>query len=325
MPDPDHDEIQKLAGIQPRRRRYTRSTPVFKLASITPVKLLLLKYLAECRFLSLPQLARLACLSLKSARRHMRELFDNGFVDVMPISRLALAGQNDRNDEALLYGSAPNLYALSGSGIKFLVESAVSDKNLLGKANARYGPKNSLFLAHELRVRDVRVWLEMAVRSQPKGLKVTGWHDGPEAVLNVAAHGRVNPDAWFTLMMGSDCGSSKPLVLVGLVEVDRGTERGDTRWTEKLEDYASLYSSGQLAEITGYQNARILVISESDTRARGLADLICRCASPALAERFWIAPSCVLESASLSDTVWLRPHHMASVPLIDHDVLARVI
>ena len=63
----------------------------------------LLEHLAACRLLSLPQLARLLeCENSanggrsqsardKSARRHLRALFDAGLVDVLPVSRAALA------------------------------------------------------------------------------------------------------------------------------------------------------------------------------------------------------------------------------------------
>ena len=56
-------------------------------------------------------------------------------------------------------------------------------------------------------------------------------------------------------------------MLVGLVEVDRGTERGDRRWQEKLEAYAALFAGGSLQAATGYRNARILVVT-SDARRR---------------------------------------------------------
>ena len=110
----------------PRRRRYARSPSEASLVSLTPVRVQMLRYLAELRFLSLPQIARLCCpserrdLSEKSARRHMRALFDAGLVDVLPVSRAALAPPGAPNDASLLYGSAPNVYAPTAQALKLL-------------------------------------------------------------------------------------------------------------------------------------------------------------------------------------------------------------
>jgi DNA-binding transcriptional ArsR family regulator len=123
--------------------------------SLTPVRVEILRFLAELRFLSLPQIAKLCCpsgrkdLSEKSARRHMRALFDAGLVDVLPVSRAALAPPGTPNDASLLYGSAPNVYAVAARGLEVLQRMGLLDRQDAGRKKPAYGPKNSLFLAHE--------------------------------------------------------------------------------------------------------------------------------------------------------------------------------
>lgn len=95
-----------------RKRRYTRQKEAGKV-TLTPAKVALLRYVALYRVVSLPQLARLAEISPKSARRHLRELFDSGLADVIAVARIALAAPTDAPDPGLLYGSAPNLYRIT--------------------------------------------------------------------------------------------------------------------------------------------------------------------------------------------------------------------
>jgi len=93
-----------------RRSRYERieGSPV---PALTSQKVAILRYLSELRFLSLPQLARLTCPSEKSARRHLRELFDAALVEVVPVARAALASAGSMDGAQLLHGSAPRASA----------------------------------------------------------------------------------------------------------------------------------------------------------------------------------------------------------------------
>ena len=87
-----------------RRRRYAAPQTVSAPPALTPVKLLALRLLAECHLLSLPQIALLLegatprpkSAREKSARRHLRELFDAGLVAVVPVPRAALAARDAR-------------------------------------------------------------------------------------------------------------------------------------------------------------------------------------------------------------------------------------
>jgi hypothetical protein len=271
--------------------------------SLTPVRLEILRFLAELRFLSLPQIAKLCCpasrqdLSEKSARRHMRALFDAGLVDVLPVSRAALAPLGAPNDASLLYGSAPNVYAPAARGLETLHRAGFADKQAEGRKKPSYGPRNSLFLAHELAVRDVRVWLELAARNGGHGLE--NWQDGEEAAIDLErerAPLAVRPDAWFVLRLDQ-------AVLVGLVEVDRGTERGDRRWQEKLDAYRALLTGGRLPAVTGYVNARVLVIAPDARRRDRLAGAITE-AGADVASKFWFAERTVLDEANLLLPRW---------------------
>jgi len=311
----------------PRRRRYARSASQAGCASLTPVRLEILRFLAELRFLSLPQIAKLCCpsprqgLSEKSARRHMRALFDAGLVDVLPVSRAALAPPGAPNDASLLYGSAPNVYALAARGLETLHRAGLDDGQAEGRKKPAYGPKNGLFLAHELAVRDVRVWLELAARKGGHGLE--NWREGEEAAIGLereVAPYAVRPDAWFALRLGR-------AVLVGLAEVDRGTERGDRRWGEKLDAYRVLFAGGRLPAVTGYVNARVLVLTPDARRRDALAGLLAERAREAgapaaLLGRFWLAEQSVLQGMELTELAWRRPGSDGLWPLVTADTLA---
>ena len=244
----------------------------------------------------------------------MRALFDAYLVDVLSVSRAALAPPGTPNDASLLYGSAPNIYAPTRSGLETLYRAGLIEQNVT-KHSPAYGPKNSLFLAHELEVRDVRVWLELTARDNDYALEC--WRDKEEAVIGLHRDQEplqqplsVRPDAWFVLRLSQ-------AVLVGLVEVDRGTERGEKHWREKLKAYAALFTSGCLPAMTGYTNARVLVICPNERRRDQLAHLLAR-VDNSLAGRFWVADNKVLSERNLAQGQWRRANEIALCPLISH-------
>jgi len=308
---------ENVQPVATRRKRYERSPSQETIIGLTPTKVQILRFLAELRFLSLPQLAKLSCpserpdLSEKSARRHMRALFDAGLVDVLPVPRAALAPQGATNDATLLYGSAPNIYAPTKAGLELLRRAG-----MIGDAEERrtvpaYGPKNGLFLAHELAVRDVRVWLEGCARSG--GHEVECWRDGEEAAIGIGRSQppfSVRPDAWFVYRLGAT-------VLVGLVEVDRGTERGGRRWGEKLEAYWTLFVDHKaLRGATGYVNARVLVFCPGGRRRDQLAELIGTSAEPPLAQRFWLTDQGYVGQPDVTLPLWKQPGSAHMRPLV---------
>ena len=280
---------------------------------MTPKKWLALRLLADCRLLSLPQLALLLedgnarprSAREKSARRHLRPLVDAGLIAVLPVSRASLAGADEPNDETLLYGSAPNVYTVTARGVRALAEEGVVDESYKARAYPAYGPKNALFLAHELMVRDSRVWLERLLYPHP-GSKVLRWEDGPDAALALASGSAVRPDAWFVFQTGDTPASPK---LIGLVEADRRSERNPRRWTEKASFYAELFlKEGGVEAATGYRHARVLVLTPDAARRDSLAALIFgECESlghPDLAGRFWLAARADLLGSDLHSPLW---------------------
>ena len=269
--------------------------------------------MASYRLVSLPQLVRLEVLSPKGTQRAMRALFDAGLVDVVAAPRAALAEPGDANDASLLFGSAPNIYVPARAGIRLLDAHGLADAL---EPPTSYGPKNALFLRHESGVRDVRIWLELAARRHP-GQAVKEWHDGPEAIIDLGQTQQpktVRPDAWFIYRLGEQGG--REAVLAGLAEVDRATERGGRRWSEKLAAYSVLFAGPRLRETTGYVKARVLVVCSTEARRAGLADLIARTAEPSVAERFWLAERSALGQPDLSLGTWYRPGNSAPCSLV---------
>ena len=293
-----------------RRSRYVRDP---KPVVLTPASLRLLETVATYRLVSLPQLVRLSDLSAKATQRAMRTLFDAGLVEIVAASRAALAEPGDPNDASLLFGSAPNIYSSSRTGIRLLDTHGLAEGLV---PTPLYGPKNALLLRHELGVRDTRIFLELAARRHP-GQAVKAWHDGPEAALDLRrdqAPKTVRPDAWFVYRLGQQ--ERRELVLVGLVEYDRATERGERRWAEKLAAYRHLFSGPRLRDALGYDQARILVVCPTVTRRETLADMVARHAEPALGQRFWLTTQAALERPNLSVPIWQRPGNPMLHPLL---------
>lgn len=314
----------------PRRSRYTRAAGE-ALPSLTPQKIAILRFLSECRLLSLPQLARLCCPSEQSARRHLRELFDAGLVDIIAVSRASLSPSEAANDARLLHGSAPNIYIPTKSGLEVLVRAGLLDRDALPRSTSALGPKNALFLAHELAVRDVRVWLgaDTLVHSLRRVLQ---WRVGSEAHFSHTS-GATRPDAWFTYQLGwhhavIEHPKQVPLVLVGLCEIDRGTERGSTRWAEKIADYNALFQEEEaLQTATGYRNARVLVFVPTARRRDSLANLIASQVraqrfSSRLLDRFWLAEHSILMGGDLSTAIWRHAEDTTLRPLLSSALLS---
>ncbi len=290
----------------PRRKRYERQAHAA--APLTLRKRRCLEYVASYGILSVPQLALLLDTSPKELRKQMRPLYDMGLVSVIPVSRTALAEPEEGNTAALLFGSAPNLYILTTAGAKVLMHLGVLEAM---PALPAYGPRNSLFLAHELAVKDVRIWLERTARHS-EGHRLEQWKEGGGAVFPLApapSKKVVRPDAWFVYRMDSN-------ILVGLVEVDRGTERGTRRWQEKLTAYTTLFQRGRVKELTGYHKARVLVTVPNERRRLTLAAFLAEQGQKSVAELFWLTTAQNLNTLGFTASVWQQPGSALLKPLI---------
>ena len=247
---PEHSgQPQHRAGG--RRRQSVQAAPSHPL---TPLKVAHLRWIAEYGFLTVPQLAGLMDASLDATRKHLRDLWDHGLVRRMAVPAAVLADLSPPNVSALAYGSAPFVYALSPEGAKLLVGLELVAKEAV-KDLPQYGPRNWLFLAHELGVRDVRVWLERCRRTHHHE-GVTLWRHGQAALV-----GRTRPDAFLVYALGSR-------KLAALVEVDRGTERGEKWWADKLARFGEILTGGVFHELTGLKQGRVLVIAPTRGEAR---------------------------------------------------------
>jgi Replication-relaxation len=322
-----------------RRRRYERASSVG--CVLTPRKQAILLHLVKYRLLLLPQLALLEGLDTKALRKHVRPLFDAGLIHVVGIPRVLLADTDDPNDPTLLYGSAPNIYQPTKEGVRLLWELGQVDRATRDKVIPEYGPKNAYFLVHEVQIRDVRVWLaqresESAQRESESaqresedergsdGENITGggeaiaWKDGSEAYFDLSTVQdspvrSVRPDAWFGYRFASG------QVMVSLVEIDRGTERGGNRWKEKMVQYGSLFGTGRsvIKATTGFEAARVLVVVPTVARREWLAQFIAEEApSDFVRERFWVVVRRDLLEATFFDAVWQRPGKDGLHPLL---------
>lgn len=293
-----------------RRRLFERSQAEHPL---TAHKLRLLQFVAESSILTVPQLAKLSRLSEKSVRGHMRDLFDLGLVERIGVPRAALAGLEVANTPELLWGRAPTVYALSKEGAILLVSAGLVSKHEVAE-RPRFGPKNALFLAHELQVRDVRVWLEQLKFAYPHHEGVVLWRDGAKAIIDLGRNTfprQLRPDAWFIYRL-------KEATLVGLVEVDRGTERSPSRWQEKFVAYAALFAGNTIQELTGHKQARVLVIAPDEYRRDNITTVLAELlpGSTVPPDRFWIADLSVLESTEIRSPRWRVPGREELLPFI---------
>lgn len=290
---------------------------------ITPLKVKLLTYIAECQMLSTPQLLALSGYTKKSAYKHLRDLLDHGMISVIGVPRASLAPLEAGNDSSLLFGSAPNIYVASKAGLRLLYDAGLIDREVMNAKPPNYGPRNSLFLAHELGVRDVRVWLEQLNRHYGSAHGgVLQWQHGTNAEIELDGDTNsyprwVRPDAWFVY------GLRDPGKLVGLVEIDRGTERGQSRWAEKFAGYARLFAGNRILEVTGQKQARVLVITPDatrrDTLAGWLRDWLGEAGLPP--DRFWLAEKAVMGNVDLRAAVWRVPERDDLMPLVPEPFL----
>ncbi|MGI4791107.1 MAG: hypothetical protein ACRYFS_19950 [Janthinobacterium lividum] len=89
-----------------------------------------------------------------------------------------------------------------------------------------------------------------------------------------------------------------------------------------------LFASGRLPQVTGYVNARVLVLTPSQARrdalARFIAAQVHECSLPnGLAKRFWLADQNVLPEGNMAKSRWCRPDSEVLWLLVPVQALAR--
>lgn len=290
-----------------RRRRYIRHS-CHELVALTPMRRAVLRFVGDYRLLSLPQLAALAAVSPKAARRCTRVLFDAGLIDVIPLPRVALAPPLAELGSEWLFGSAPNVFTLNRAGYRLLCEWGWEGPM---PSPSRLGPRSTAFVGHELLVKDVRLYLELCARAYPTH-RLERWREGGDAAIDLrrsVAPKVLRPDAQFVYRLGERA-------LVGLVEADRGTERGALAWKQKCAAYERAFVEGHLQQATGFANIRVLVFAPTERRRDLLAELIRSEVKPTLASQFWLTTQEQTAHPALDRAVWCQPGNSAFRPLV---------
>jgi hypothetical protein len=253
--------------VSKRRRTFERSRPEHPL---TQLKLDLLDWIGHLGISTTPQLCLTGGFSDQACRKHLRDLYDMGLVDRTGVDRANLAGPDVPNTTNLLHGRAPVIHFITKDGQKMLVELGLQEAGQFPDI-PQVGPKHSLHVAHELQVRDARIWLHLQHMDSPQHAGVEHWHTGPAAVCTLdrtSAPYEVRPDAWFTYHLDNG-------TLVGFLEVDRGTEKSPKRWEDKFVTYAYLMSSGLVQAHTGYQKGRVIITVPNYKRLVTLGTVQC--------------------------------------------------
>jgi len=284
-------------------------------AVLAPSDLRLALVIAHLGATTIPQLSAMTMLHPKAVQRTARRLFDAGIVDVLAVPRAALAPPGG-NDPSLAYGSAPNVLSATKAGLHMLTGEGLLDEPL---PIPEFGTTSSLALRHRLMIGDCRVWMTRSVRRH--GAYIQAWKEGKaaEVVLSTNPTRTLRPDAVAALRLAQD------KVLVCLVEADRGTERGLTRWLEKLAAYGEAFDRGHIAEATGYRNARITVFTQTPIRRDRLCGVVAEHAPKGIKDRIWIVDLPSLSGCDFAAAAWIRPPSPSPLPLLPDSVLGRTV
>jgi len=225
-------------------------------------------------------------------------------VRVIPVPRAALLTPDEQFGPGAVFGSGPNVYTLTAKGERLLRDRGL----VVGSIHIpNLGVKHALlFMSHRLFVGDIRIWLEQSEH------ELVRWHQGDGAAIDLQrsrAPNVIRPDAWMVCQINARS-------LVAMIEADRNTEKGGAHWKAKLAAYQALFSGPRLQAVTGFQHARLLVVTTGVARRSYLADFIATHGTPAVQARTWLADHSVLQGQSLSEPHWQRPGSNLLQPLI---------
>lgn len=284
-----------------RRKRYEPGTPTH---GITANKERLLLCIAECRMLTTDQVARMAGVTKKAAYKHLRDLFDLGLLGRVAVPYADLAPP-EKDGPSLVWGPGENVHIPTKDGLRWLAaKEYIADEDARRKP-PEYGPRNKLFLAHELLVRDVRVWLELCARSDGGSVERSVF--GTEAHILPARQG-----GWFLYRVPS--GGTAVL----MAEADRGNQFGN-QWKEKARSYSEAVGSEAFREATkGRSRGRILAVALDAARRDWIAGEV---AGFPAAEWTHCCVRSDLEEGGLSRPFWRRPGKEGFHPLLPEDLI----
>jgi hypothetical protein len=264
-----------------KRQRFVRAKDAEH--KLTPVKLHALQTIAQSGFLATDQVRDIHGWSPKTANGHLRDLFDMGLLDRMPVPG-SLTGSSSVLEA--------NLHYPTPAGLKELAK--------WGLAPERETPVVLKHLAHALAIRDTVVWLSRSARTHP-GHALEVWNCGTAIAL-----GSIYMDALFSYRFAN------PGVVIGFLETDTGSERGISggqgdRWAAKLSAYSAAYEDPNrvaIRALTGSRNARLVITVPTKERGLWIAE---RLVDTPIAEFAWIVQLPTLAKSDLYSAIWLRP------------------
>lgn len=263
-----------------RQRRYDRRKPEH---GMTPFSGRVLRYIAECGILVPQQVSRITGTGSSGTGKHLRTIFDHGFAERVPVPMATLLPESARRDPALMFTLGPDAYKPTRAGLDWLATHGLSDESWRKRRIPEFSAGNTYFLAHELLTRDVRVWLELCARAHGGGC--LDWRYGPDA-----HRPDVRPDAEFRFALPSGD------TFTGLVEADRGTERGDKWWPPKVAAYSEMQDTGEVEYV--------MVVALDETRRDRIAEYA---AGSGVAPAFFCCVREDLYAGGMDRAMWRRP------------------
>lgn len=266
-----------------RRKRFEPSEPEHNV--MTQIKRKILLQVAECWFLTTPQVASMMGISEQATRNHLRDLLDMQYLEGRGVDRSTLASPDEANDHHLLGGRAPTVHVPTPVGFTWLVHHKYMRRADVREA-PNIGPKNKLFLPHEVQARELQIWLTQVHKAHPDHDGVQWAKYGTDTWINLGKDHypmEVRPDA--TLVYHFENAG-----MAVFLEVDRDTETKRKTWEDKFREYEALFQTTLIHEITGFKTARIIVTAPDAPRrdwiARILNDMYQDTTMPP--NRFWL-------------------------------------
>jgi len=241
----------------------------------------LLQLAFEYRILRLDHLAALTGRPYRRLSRRLLKLLERRY-----LRRLKLAV------------TEPLLYYLSPAGSAVLVERGLAPREALAR-RVREGELSALFLKHEQMVVDLHVALALATRNGP--LRLSGWQEGKRLWDRVAVRGAagrgvlpVRPDGFFTLedSRRPEGRNRRHFFL----EADRSSTTHE-RFQVKIAAYWHYLRGGHHIARYGIKSFRVVTVTLTPDRARGLCEAAASAVPPEARDRFLFAS---LEDFSLA-------------------------
>jgi hypothetical protein len=287
-----------------RRHRYEPTPDDNK--RMTPKKWEALLAVEELRTCTAEQVADWTSLSERAAGNHLRDLFDGGLITRTPVSRLSLADPHEPVHHSLLTGSAPNIHAMTKTGLKALAHAGFISDERAAIPPPKYTLAASRLIAHELLTADILVWLKRI-----HGGAFTRFKRAGAAYIQLPGGGILKPDARADMEF-----DGRPLN--GFIEADRGTEQGIQAWAAKYHDYRECIGNGLLLDETGSKRLRVVVGVTNPKRQAKLKAVLEDLQSrfELIPRRFYIGVLEEMRGASESDPIWAVPGEESRQPFL---------